>query len=182
MSPRLASDDELAPMLVLLRSYHADSTEHSGRHLVDHLVGTYRLLESWGNRPQVCRAGMFHSIYGTNSFPIRSAGFGERPAIRQAIGEEAERLAFLFCTIDRPIALLHALVYGESELADMVNGGKHRIAVGELSALLEIEVANLREQGEEAELLATMGKIIVAAVPCPVSPAAVSALTTSIVV
>jgi len=140
-----------APYLELLQRYHADATEHSGRHLIDHLLGTFRLLESWGNAPEICRAGLFHSIYGTNIFTVKSAGFDQRPAIRDAIGAAAERLAFLFCTTERPVAFLRAAIEKNYALADIVHGGSSAVDPAELNALIEIEVANFLEQPEEPE-------------------------------
>lgn len=182
MSEAEAEEAALAPYLALLRGFHADATEHSGRHLIDHLTGTWRLLDGWGNRRAVCRAGLFHSIYGTNSFPIRSAAVSDRPAIRAAIGDEAERLAFLFCTTDRPVSLLRALVHRQAELPDLVNGGTHAVSPAELAALIEIEVANLVEQPNDPELLAHIARIILAAVPVPVTKGAAAALSAAVAV
>jgi hypothetical protein len=143
--------DGAAPYLELLRRYHADATEHSGRRLIDHLLGVYRLLDSWGDAPEICRAGLFHSIYGTNIFTVKSAGFDDRPAIRDAIGAAAERLAFLFCVSDRPVAFLKAALERTYVLADIVHGGTIPVQPAELNALIEIEVANFLEQPEDPE-------------------------------
>ena len=140
-----------APFLDLLRRYHADVTPHSGRHLLDHLVGVFRLLASWGNSPEVCRAGLFHSIYGTNIFTVQSATFAERAAIRAIIGERAERLAFLFCISERPVAFLRAAAERRYVLDDIVHHQPVVVTPGEIAALLEIEVANFLEQPENAD-------------------------------
>jgi hypothetical protein len=168
--------DGARPFLGLLRRYHANETPHSGRHLVDHLVGTYRLLEAWGNPPEVCRAGLFHSIYGTNIFVFRAAGFDQRPVIRDAIGETAERLSYLFCSVDRPLALLQALIAHKAELTDIAGGGTLTLEAGELPALLEIEVANFLEQPEDRDIIAQIDKIIRAVDPSVISAAAAAAL------
>jgi hypothetical protein len=168
--------DGAQPFLPLLRRYHADETPHGGRHLVDHLIGTYRLLEAWGNPPSVCRAGLFHSIYGTSIFTFRSAGFDQRPVVRDAIGAKAERLAYLFCSVDRPLALLQALIAQGAELPDIVAGGVLPLEAGELSALLEIEVANFLEQPEDRDVIAQIGHIIRAVDPLVISPGAAAAL------
>lgn len=162
--------------LPLLQRFHADATPHSGRHLIDHLAGTYRLLEAWGNPASICRAGLFHSIYGTNIFTVRSAGFDQRPLIGDAIGAEAERLAFLFCSVDRPLALLQALIRGDGALPDLATGGTLQIAPEDLAALLEIEVANFLEQPEDPEIIAQIDRIIRAVDPSVISPGAAAAL------
>ncbi len=146
-----AAPGEIAPYLDLLRRYHTDITPHSGRHLIDHLIGVYRLLAAWGNPPHVCCAGLFHSIYGTNIFTVRSAPFAERPAIAAAIGDEAERLAFLFCVSERPVAFLEAAAQGSAELDDIVHQRRVGVRPGELAALIEIEVANFLEQPDNPD-------------------------------
>jgi hypothetical protein len=140
-----------APHLDLLQRYHTDVTPHSGRHLIDHLVGVYRLLESWGNASEVCRAGLFHSIYGTNIFDVKSAPFSDRAIIREAIGERAERLAFLFCVSDRPVAFLQAAAEQIYVLSDTVHHETMAITASEIDALIEIEVANFVEQPENPD-------------------------------
>lgn len=163
-------------LLDLLRRYHATETPHSGRHLIDHLVGVHDLLEAWGNKPEICRAGLFHSIYGTNIFTHRSAGFDQRPVIRAAIGAPAERLAYLFCSVDRPLALLQALIRHSPILPDMVAGGDVPVEAWELAALLEIEVANFLEQPEDRDIIARIDQIIRAVDPDAISAGAASAL------
>lgn len=138
-----------APFIGVLRRFHADETPHSGRTLIDHLLGTYRLLERWGNPPAVCRAGLFHSIYGTNIFTFKSASFDDRATIRDAIGDTAERLAFLFCVSERPVAFLKAALERNYVLDDRVHGGRLPVSPDEVSALIEIEVANFLEQPED---------------------------------
>ncbi len=104
---------------------------HSSRNLYLHLCGTHDLLESWGNPEPVCLAGLFHSIYGTKSFRHKSWPLDDRKTIRELIGEEAERLAYVFCTADR------GLFYSAAD--------------GFLTRdLREIEAANLIEQGSKS--------------------------------
>ena len=94
---------------MLLHSCGSEQAPHSGRTLLLHLQGTHDLLKTWGNPPCVCLAGLFHSIYGTNAFRRRSLGADQRPSLRAAIGVEAEALAWIFCSIQRPRAILLAV-------------------------------------------------------------------------
>ncbi|HEY1721781.1 MAG TPA: hypothetical protein VGG27_11085 [Magnetospirillaceae bacterium] len=151
-----------APYLDVLQRYHTDITPHSGRHLIDHLLGVYRLLDTWGNAPETCRAGLFHSIYGTNIFNVKSAPFTERESIRVAIGDVAERLAFLFCVTDRPVAFLAAAAERNYALADTVHNESIAITANELRALIEIEVANFCEQPEKPDDLRLIYNTIIA--------------------
>ena len=54
--------------LDLLLELNADENPHSGGELLDHLRGTHDFLAAWGNDQPVCLGGLFHSIYGTQSY------------------------------------------------------------------------------------------------------------------
>jgi hypothetical protein len=49
----------------------------------------------------VCRAGLFHSIYGTELFRRWSLPLERREEVRALIGERAERIVFANCMMDR---------------------------------------------------------------------------------
>jgi hypothetical protein len=86
--------------LELLRSLGFGELEHDSHvPFLAHLLGTRRLLASWGERPALCDAGLFHSVYGTEYFePERAASRDDVVAI---IGADAERIAWLWCAIRR---------------------------------------------------------------------------------
>lgn len=75
---------------------------HTDKSYLAHLIAVYRLLESQGYPDDVCRAGMFHSIYGTEKFQGFTLPLDRRDEIRALIGDRAERLAYLNCAMDRP--------------------------------------------------------------------------------
>ena len=66
-----------------------------------HLIAVYRDLESLGCAEDVCCAGMFHSIYGTEKFQGFTLPLEGRGEVRALVGERAERLAYLNCAVDR---------------------------------------------------------------------------------
>jgi hypothetical protein len=76
---------------------------HSGKSYLAHLVGLYRLMQSHGCNEELCRAGMFHSIYGTELFQGFKLELESRAEIRELIGERAERLAYLNCAMHREV-------------------------------------------------------------------------------
>ena len=104
----------------------ANKTRHSGRTLFQHLKGVHDLLRDWDNPTDVCLAGLFHSIYGTSTFKHQS--LNDRGALVDMIGVPAELLVYHFSTKSRPM------------FADVDAGEIRR-------KLIEIEVANLIEQG-----------------------------------
>jgi hypothetical protein len=86
-------------MALLRRLGFGDLTHDSHVPFLSHLIGTRRLLLQWGERPALGDAGLFHSAYGTEYFPV------DRPAsredVRAVIGDDAEVVAWLWCTIRR---------------------------------------------------------------------------------
>ena len=78
-----------------------NAVPHTDKSYLAHLIAVYRLLESQGYPQDVCRAGMFHSIYGTEKFQGFTLPLGRRDEVRALIGDRAERLAYLNCAMDR---------------------------------------------------------------------------------
>jgi len=130
---------------------------HSGRSLLDHLEGTARLLMAWGSEPDVCVAGLFHSVYGTNAFHFRSLSLDDRARLIGLIGLCAEQLVYLFCTSLRPRALVAAADTGV--LASRFDGTTRPVSAATLQQLLEIECANLIEQGGGRKTLASIADL-----------------------
>jgi hypothetical protein len=130
----------------LLDSYGTAAAPHTGRALRDHLVGTFRLLEAWGNDEDVCMAGLFHSIYGTEIYTRISAELGERDTIRRVIGYRAEELAYMFCACDRRRMLSNVERPDGFVLHDRFTNGEVPLDRGTLAALVEIAFANELEQ------------------------------------
>ena len=85
-----------------LKIYKTDQIDHpTGGSLFVHLCRVYELLKEWKNPEKVCRAGLFHSIYGTTKFTQQTLSLEERSLVQKTIGKEAEYYAYLFCAIDR---------------------------------------------------------------------------------
>ena len=79
----------------------AKGMEHSGGSLISHLVGTYELLRSWHATADVCLAGLYHSVFGTQEFPSCLFRDKDRPLVKKIIGDRAEELAYRYSTIDK---------------------------------------------------------------------------------
>lgn len=95
-------DPNYRPMIDFLRSLGTEDVPHSGeKGFLAHLVAVMRDLESWGCSRDVCRAGLFHSIYGTELFRRWSLPLDRRHEVQALIGERAERLAYTNCLMDR---------------------------------------------------------------------------------
>jgi hypothetical protein len=74
---------------------------HTHKSYLAHLIAVYKDLESRGCPEDVCRAGMFHSIYGTEKFQGFTLPLDRRGDVRALIGDRAERLAYVNCAMDR---------------------------------------------------------------------------------
>lgn len=116
----------------------ANKTPHSGRTLYEHLKGVHDLLRDWDNEDHVCLAGLFHSIYGTNTFKHQS--MSDRGELVKLIGVKAELLVHYFSTKDRPF-------FESIEDKDVRRD------------LLEIEAANLWEQGGNMNTLRKLARM-----------------------
>ncbi len=79
----------------------ADKIPHTKRTYLEHAVCVYKDLISWGCDDDVCNAGFFHSIYGTQGFNDYTFPLERRNEVSELIGERAERLAFLNCFVER---------------------------------------------------------------------------------
>ncbi|KQV99484.1 DUF6817 domain-containing protein [Rhizobacter sp. Root1221] len=131
--------------LALLEALGTGGKAHSSRTLLHHLKGTHDLLEAWGNPQPVCVAGLFHSVYGTAYFRHQSIATTQRERVRETIGDSAEVLAYLFCAVERDDFFDQA--HPSAPTLRLRSDGR-RIAIPPttLTALVEIEVANLIEQ------------------------------------
>ena len=78
-----------------------DKVPHTNEVFLAHLIAVHRDLKVWGCDEELCRAGMFHSIYGTERFQRFSLPLARRGEIRDLIGPRAERLAYLNSAMDR---------------------------------------------------------------------------------
>src|SRR5262249_28944410 len=91
----------LEPLVRELAARGAAKTRHGRRTFLEHLIGTWRILQLWPQPEALCPAGLFHSVYGTEYFRTSHYATTERERVRAVIGEEAEEIAFSFCTIER---------------------------------------------------------------------------------
>jgi len=82
-------------------SIGADNIRHTRKTLLAHAIGVYQGLYNQGCCENVCHAGLFHSIYGTELFQRFKLPLQRRADLRALIGEYAEKLVFINCFINR---------------------------------------------------------------------------------
>lgn len=129
-----------------LKSLGVGEFGHLNGTLESHLLGTYELLVEWDNPGYLCDAGLYHAVYGTQ--PMKKLGIlhkeyspSDRPKIREIIGADSERLAYLYGACDRdyfyPQIGSPNIMY-----RDRFTGMKQELASQTLKDILEITMAN----------------------------------------
>ena len=132
------------PWLQLLIEAGANRIRHRNRtSLLEHLTATERILGAWGQPALIRSAGGLHSIYGTEFFRTKLIDHAARDKVAAHVGAAVERLAFLFCTINR--ADLFTAVGDGIPAATMRLDGEF-LTPDEMAALVLMHMANLLEQ------------------------------------
>ena len=123
-----------------------DHVPHSDTPFLSHLIGVCRDLERWGCEQAVCRAGLFHSIYGTQQFQRFCLPLERRMEVRELIGERAEYLAYLNCAMYRPSfdgILEHD---GPLNMADRLTGQEIELSEETFTDLCTLHLCDWLEQ------------------------------------
>jgi hypothetical protein len=124
-----------------------DKVAHSEHTFLAHLIAVYRLMEAGSCTQELCRAGMFHSIYGTEKFQSFSLPTERRDEVRELIGERAERLGYLNCAMDRP-SFDRALERGTApfQFTDRLTGEEVMLGQTDFDDLCRVHVFDWIEQ------------------------------------
>ena len=134
-----------------LRRRRAHLVRHGMQSLQQHLFNTFHILTEWQQPLRVQYAGLMHSVYSTDAFTHRTFNVTERDQVRALVGEAAERLIYLFCTLDRR-ELLSAVRASANETPDAfeltsrLDGHPMQVTAAEAGDLLTIYMANAAEQ------------------------------------
>ena len=85
-----------------MREHVPEALAHNGEEAFDHhLVGVQSVLRSWQAPKHLCDAALFHSVYGTEGFQGFKLPLSHRAELVELIGADAEKLAWIFCMVDR---------------------------------------------------------------------------------
>lgn len=124
----------------ILRARGAGDVPHPGGVLLAHLERTARRLESWGARPALVVAGLFHGIYGTDGFPTSLTLPTERETVIEWIGTEAESIVYAYGSADRRVTSLGDR--GSARLVDRFQGVAFVPSARLLRDMVELTLAN----------------------------------------
>jgi hypothetical protein len=113
------------------------------------------------------------TVFTARIYKKQSIDFSERAAVQAVIGAQAEHLAWLFCSIERPQAFFHAIKHGE--MKNRIDRSNHPCPQPILRQLLDIECANQIEQGGR---ISALRQIYIEALMRPnlISPASLAAV------
>ncbi|MCI0377833.1 MAG: hypothetical protein L0215_09515 [Gemmataceae bacterium] len=130
-----------------------EQVPHTGKTYLAHLIGVYRFMERAGCTAELCRAGMFHSIYGTEQFQGFKLPLESRSALAQRIGARAERLAYLNCAMDR--ASLDRALEDDGEsypIRDRLTGEEVTLTRADFEDLCRVHLFDWLEQAPRSRL------------------------------
>ncbi len=147
------TDEELFEFLVNLGT---GEVAHTGHDFLTHLKAVKATVESVGGDAEMARAGLFHSIYGTQGFQDFSLPLEERAQMRDLIGERAEFTAFCNCVMDRATfdaEVARALESDADSFEIRDREGSPPIALNrqQLTDLAEVHVCDWLEQVERSD-------------------------------
>lgn len=134
-------------MLDYLTGLGIERTPHTEKTYLAHLIGLYKYLEENGYSTEICGAGMFHSIYGTERFQGFKLPLEKRGEIRELIGERAEKLAYLNCAMDRASLDVAAFQFAEPyRIKDRLTGGEVQLNRQDFDDLCRVHLYDWLEQ------------------------------------
>jgi hypothetical protein len=145
-------DEQYRAMVDFLVAEGTDKVPHTQKSFLAHLIGVYRDLEAWGYGKHVCRAGLFHSIYGTEPFQEFKLSLERRGEVRELIGERAERLAYLNSAMTRT-TFDEAIQQDEGPhtMVDRFTGAEVEFTPDEFEDLCTVHLCDWLEQVERYE-------------------------------
>ncbi len=146
-----------AGLISFLRAEGAARKGHAGgRTLLDHLVGTYDIVGRWNQPAWLQHAALIHSVYGTDLYRERLLPVSRRDDVIRIAGDQAERIAYLFCITPRE------LLFGGTHLwardlptlpldREREPNDQPRATRAEQDGLVLLHMANLAEQARAAD-------------------------------
>jgi hypothetical protein len=140
-------DHPLKRLSDFLLSIGVEQVSHTKKTYLAHLIGVYRDMQAAGCAEDVCQAGMFHSIYGTERFQGFKLPLERRAEVRALIGPRAEHLAYVNCAMDRASfdrALEQAA--GPYRIVDRITGQEVELSRPDFDDLCRIHLYDWLEQ------------------------------------
>ena len=146
-------DSQYKQMTDFLLGLGTEQVSHTNKTYLAHVIGVYRYMQARGCTEELCRAGMFHSIYGTELFQRFALPLERRAEVRALIGERAERLAYLNCAMDRA-SFDRAVERGEApyKILDRFIGAEVEVSEEDLTDLSRVHLYDWLEQVPRSQM------------------------------
>ena len=149
----LARDPDLGRVLPTVLARNVGQDWHKAGTFRHHLVGVARALTLWQQPRDVRLLGLLHSVYG-NAFVdlVKFDAGSERGRLRELVGEGAERLVYLFCTLSRTELVQRVLdgaVQADGTLVlkhNAADQGEVMLQPFEVAAFIVVSMADTMEQ------------------------------------
>ncbi len=124
----------------------ADQVGHTDKTYLAHAIAVHNDLKKWGCDEDLCRAGMFHSIYGTARFQGFKLPLEQRDELREMIGGRAEYLAYLNCAMDREAFDATIIEGTSSTFRDRLTGEDIELDASTFTELVTLHLCDWLEQ------------------------------------
>ena len=122
---------------------------HTNKTYLAHCIGVHNDMKKWGGDEEMCRAALFHSIYGTELFQDFALPVERRDEVRALIGERAEYLAYVNCAMVRDtFDALQSEPEGPYLIADRLTSGELEMAKEDFDDLVRMHLCDWLEQAE----------------------------------
>lgn len=132
-------DEDKDKLSAFLLSLGAAAIKHGNRTLYHHLMGCYNLAVELKQPKDIALACGVHSVYGTSYF--KHVTTLDRVAVTNAVGANAEHLAWLFCLLRREDGWL-----GRNATYRVNENTTIHLSLETLCKVKIMEIINLHEQ------------------------------------
>ena len=140
-------------MTDFLIEFGAKEVPHTNKTYFTHAVSVYRDMKDWQADEEVCRAALFHSIYGTEGFQTLTLALERRAELQELIGVRAEKLVYANCAMDRQSFYRVVAKYDESyQIRDRLAGGWIELSGSEFDDLMRLHLCDFLEQVERTAM------------------------------
>ena len=134
-----------------LTAFGIKDFSHTQGGLLKHLQGTEAILRRWNCSEALCRAGLCHSIYGTESYKAVAVSRDNRSAIEAMLGTSSERLVYLFCAHEKESLWENLDMSSDYSIRDRFLDREIALSADEFSDIVTLTLANWLEQRPRVE-------------------------------
>jgi hypothetical protein len=145
-------DKHLKPMTDFLVELGIAKVSHTKSTYLAHLISVYHYMRRHGCTEELCRAGLFHSVYGTELFQGFKLPLERRDEVRRLIGERAEKLAYVNCAMDRAsFDRVLTQAEGPYRIVDRITGAPIELDAADYDDVCRVHLFDLLEQVPRAQ-------------------------------